>query len=58
MLDTIESAIEDIRSGKLVIVVDDEEIPMVAGPNHTFEYTFRNCTRDIDFRFYEEKRLQ
>src|SRR5918993_1031386 len=25
MLDTIESAIEDIRSGKLVIVVDDED---------------------------------
>ncbi|MFA6149961.1 MAG: hypothetical protein WC716_01490 [Chitinophagaceae bacterium] len=36
----------------VLIVVDDEEIPMVAGPNHTFEYTFRNCTRDIDFRFY------
>jgi 3,4-dihydroxy 2-butanone 4-phosphate synthase/GTP cyclohydrolase II len=25
MLDTIESAIEDIKRGKLVIVVDDEE---------------------------------
>ena len=25
MLDTIESAIEDIRSGKLVVVVDDED---------------------------------
>src|ERR1700744_6623584 len=25
MLDTIESAIEDIRQGKLVIVVDDED---------------------------------
>src|SRR5215213_10995805 len=25
MLDTIEGAIEDIRSGKLVIVVDDED---------------------------------
>src|SRR5437763_3695627 len=25
MLDSIESAIEDIRSGKLVIVVDDED---------------------------------
>ena len=25
MLDTIESAIDDIRKGKLVIVVDDED---------------------------------
>jgi 3,4-dihydroxy 2-butanone 4-phosphate synthase / GTP cyclohydrolase II len=25
MLDTIESAIEDIRNGKLVVVVDDED---------------------------------
>jgi 3,4-dihydroxy 2-butanone 4-phosphate synthase/GTP cyclohydrolase II len=25
MLDTIESAVEDIRNGKLVIVVDDED---------------------------------
>ncbi len=25
MLDTIESAIEDIRAGKMVIVVDDED---------------------------------
>ena len=25
MLDTIESAIEDIKKGKLVIVVDDED---------------------------------
>jgi 3,4-dihydroxy 2-butanone 4-phosphate synthase/GTP cyclohydrolase II len=25
MLDTIESAIEDIKQGKLVIVVDDED---------------------------------
>ena len=25
MLDTIESAIEDIKAGKLVIVVDDED---------------------------------
>ena len=25
MLDTIESAIEDIKNGKLVIVVDDED---------------------------------
>lgn len=25
MLDTIESAIEDIKQGKLVVVVDDED---------------------------------
>ena len=25
MLDTIESAIEDIKNGKLIIVVDDED---------------------------------
>ena len=25
MLDSIESAIEDIKSGKLVVVVDDED---------------------------------
>lgn len=34
------------------IVIDGEEIPMTAGPNHTFEYSFRNCIKDIDFRFY------
>lgn len=34
------------------LLVGDEEIPMVSLSNHRFEYVFKNCTDDIDFRFY------
>lgn len=37
---------------QVALLTDGEELPMVAGSGHTFEYTFRNCTKDIAFRFY------
>ena len=34
------------------LLIDDEEIPMQPAANHHFEYTFKNCTKDVAFRFY------
>ncbi|MCC6186627.1 MAG: hypothetical protein IT256_05680, partial [Chitinophagaceae bacterium] len=34
------------------LIIDGEELPMQAAANHQFEYQFRNCTKDIHFRFY------
>lgn len=34
------------------LLIDGEEIPMSPLDGHRFEYTFRNCIKDIDFRFY------
>jgi hypothetical protein len=34
------------------LLIDDEEIPMQPTANHRFEYTFKNCTKDVAFRFY------
>ncbi|MES2479007.1 MAG: hypothetical protein V4561_07965 [Bacteroidota bacterium] len=34
------------------VEINDELVPMQAGVNHSFEYTFKNCTDDISFRFY------
>ena len=39
MLDSIESAIEDIKNGKLIIVVDDEDRENEGG----FYYRCREC---------------
>jgi hypothetical protein len=41
-----------IIPAQVSLLVGDEELPMVAGAGHRFEYTFRNCTKDIVFRFY------
>ncbi len=34
------------------IEIGDERIPMQPGDNHTFQYTFRNVTDPVNFRFY------
>jgi len=34
------------------VLIGDDEIPMQITANRSFEYTFKNCTEDIHFRFY------
>lgn len=34
------------------VVIGDEKMPMQAAKDFTFEYTFKNCTEPVDFRFY------
>lgn len=34
------------------LLIGDDEIPMQVAANRSFEYTFKNCTEDIHFRFY------
>ncbi|MDI9319816.1 MAG: hypothetical protein QM530_04995 [Phycisphaerales bacterium] len=44
-------------SGKVLpsnvfLAIGNEQIPMIARAQHSFEYSFKNCTEDIEFRFY------